>query len=52
MAGPKMTPILAPFAGRINMKVMSFWIVADDGWRCLLTHLNDDNIGTNDNLKR
>ncbi|MCG9894528.1 MAG: M23 family metallopeptidase, partial [Fimbriimonadaceae bacterium] len=44
----KMTPILAPFSGRINMKVESFWIYSDDGIRCLGTHLNDDTPGTND----
>ncbi len=44
---PKMTPILAPFAGRINMKVESFWITDPGGLRCLGTHLNDDTPGTN-----
>jgi murein DD-endopeptidase MepM/ murein hydrolase activator NlpD len=47
---PKMTPILAPFEGRINMKVESFWITASSGLRCLGTHLNDDTPGTNDGL--
>jgi murein DD-endopeptidase MepM/ murein hydrolase activator NlpD len=46
---PKMTPILAPFAGRIGFKRESFWIYGDNGWRCLATHLNDDTPGTNDN---
>ncbi len=47
---PKMTPILAPFSGRINMKVESFWITDPGGLRCLGTHLNDDTPGTNDGL--
>jgi hypothetical protein len=45
---PKMTPILAPFSGRINMKVESFWITDLGGLRCLGTHLNDGTPGTND----
>lgn len=49
IAGPRMTPLLAPFAGRINMKKESIWIVADDGWRTLMTHFNDDTPGTRDN---
>jgi hypothetical protein len=43
-----MTPIVAPFSGKIGMKPMSFWIYGDNGWMMLGTHLNDDNIGTND----
>lgn len=49
IAGPRMTPLLAPFAGRINMKKESIWIVADDGWRTLMTHFNDDTPGKRDN---
>ncbi|MHB8635841.1 MAG: M23 family metallopeptidase [Fimbriimonadaceae bacterium] len=45
---PKMTPIVAPFAGIIGMKHETFWIDGDDGWTVLGTHLNDDNIGTHD----
>ena len=45
---PKMTPIVAPFAGTIGMKRESFWIYGDDGWSCLGTHLNDDNLGRHD----
>ncbi len=46
---PKMTPIVAPFAGRINLKLHSFWIFGENGYRCLGTHLNSDTPGTNDN---
>lgn len=45
---PKMTPIVAPFSGVIGLKQFSFWINGDNGYRCLGTHLNDDNPGTND----
>ncbi len=45
---PKMTPIVAPFSGKLGMKKMSFWIYGDSGWTMLGTHLNDDNIGTQD----
>ena len=45
---PKMTPIVAPFAGTIGMKHESFWIYGDDGWSVLGTHLNDDNPGMHD----
>ncbi len=45
---PKMTPIVAPFAGKIGMKKETFWIYADNGWAMLGTHLNDDNIGKHD----
>ncbi len=44
----KMTPVVAPFAGRINMKLHSFWIYGDNGYRCLGTHLNSDRPGTKD----
>jgi len=44
----KMTPIVAPFAGRLGMKTMSFWIQAENGWQMLGTHLNDDNPGKHD----
>lgn len=46
---PKMRPIVAPFSGRIGIKLQSFWIYGDNNWRCLGTHLNDDYPGTNDN---
>ncbi len=45
---PKMRPIVAPFSGRINFKIYSFWIYGDNGYRCLGTHLNDDTPGSND----
>ncbi len=45
---PKMTPIVASFAGTLGMKRESFWIVGDDGWSVLGTHLNDDNPGKRD----
>lgn len=45
---PKMTPVVAPFAGVIGLKRESFWIVGDDGWTVLGTHLNDDNPGKHD----
>ena len=45
---PKMSPIVAPFAGTIGFKRMSFWIYADNGWSMLGTHLNDDNPGKRD----
>ncbi len=48
IVAPKMTPIVAPFSGILGMKRESFWIWADDGWGFLGTHLNDDNIGRND----
>lgn len=44
---PKMTPIVAPFAGVFGNKIHSFWIYGDNGYRCLGTHLNDDTPGTN-----
>jgi murein DD-endopeptidase MepM/ murein hydrolase activator NlpD len=44
----KMTPIVAPFAGVLGMKTMSFWIWGDNGWGMLGTHLNDDNPGRHD----
>src|SRR5438046_1207676 len=47
---PKMTPIVAPFAGRIGIKRMSFWIYGDDGWAMLGTHLNDDDFGRHNHL--
>jgi murein DD-endopeptidase MepM/ murein hydrolase activator NlpD len=45
---PKMTPIIAPFAGTIGMKHETFWIYGDDGWSVLGTHLNDDSPGRHD----
>jgi murein DD-endopeptidase MepM/ murein hydrolase activator NlpD len=45
---PKMRPVVAPFSGRIGIKLHSFWIYGDNNWRCLGTHLNDDYPGTND----
>lgn len=47
--GPKLRPIVAPFAGTLGLKVESFWIIGDDGWNCLGTHLNNDTPGSNDN---
>ncbi len=44
----KMTPIVAPFDGVIGFKRESFWIYGDNGYSCLGTHLNDDNLGTKD----
>jgi len=49
---PKMRPIVAPFSGRINFKMYSFWLYGDNGYRCLGTHLNDDTPGTNDGKNR
>ena len=49
LAAPKLTPVVAPFAGTLGFKVQTFWIVGDDGWGCLGTHLNDDTPGTRDN---
>ena len=49
LIAPKLTPIIAPFSGVLGFKVQTFWIVRDDGWGCLGTHLNDDTPGTNDN---
>jgi murein DD-endopeptidase MepM/ murein hydrolase activator NlpD len=48
IAAPKMTPIVAPFAGTIGIKTESFWIYGNDGWAVLGTHLNDDNLGRHD----
>jgi murein DD-endopeptidase MepM/ murein hydrolase activator NlpD len=44
----KMTPIVAPFSGTIGFKRETFWIYGDNGWAVLGTHLNDDNIGRDD----
>lgn len=44
----KMSPIVAPFPGRIGLKRESFWIYGDSGWAMLGTHLNDDNPGRHD----
>ena len=49
LAAPKLTPVVAPFSGTLGFKVQTFWIVGDDGWGCLGTHLNDDTPGTRDN---
>jgi|GEM_PF-2228406 len=46
--GSKMTPVIAPIAGTLGMKTMSFWIKAESGWQVLGTHLNDDNLGKHD----
>lgn len=46
---PKMTPIVAPFGGILGFKRNSFWIWGNDGWAILGTHLNDDDLGTNNN---
>ncbi len=48
IAARKMTPIVAPFSGIIGFKRETFWIYGDNGWAILGTHLNDDNIGVND----
>lgn len=44
----KMSPIVAPFAGKIGFKRETFWIYGNDGWAILGTHLNDDNPGKHD----
>jgi murein DD-endopeptidase MepM/ murein hydrolase activator NlpD len=49
LIAPKLSPVIAPFAGVLGFKPQTFWIVRDDGWGCLGTHLNDDTPGTNDN---
>jgi hypothetical protein len=49
LIAPKLTPVIAPFAGVLGFKPQTFWIVKDDGWGCLGTHLNDDTPGTRDN---
>lgn len=46
---PKMRPVVAPFSGVLGFKTETFWIWADDGYKCLGTHLNDDTPGKNDN---
>ena len=48
LIAPKFTPIVAPFAGTFGFKPQTFWIVREDGWGCLGTHLNDDTPGTRD----
>ena len=48
IAAAKMSPIVAPFGGRIGLKRESFWIYGDSGWAMLGTHLNDDDPGTHD----
>jgi hypothetical protein len=47
---PKLTPVVAPFSGKIGFKTESFWIYSPDGWIMLGTHMNDDSPGTNDNF--
>ena len=47
IAASKMTPIVAPFSGILGLKRESFWIYGDSGWAMLGTHLNDDDLGTN-----
>lgn len=49
LIAPKLSPVVAPFAGVLGFKPQTFWIVREDGWGCLGTHLNDDTPGTNDN---
>lgn len=49
LAAPKLSPVIAPFRGVLGFKPQTFWIVRDDGWGCLGTHLNDDTPGTRDN---
>jgi len=49
IVAPKMTPVVAPFSGRLGFKVETFWIYGNNGYFCLGTHLNDDTPGTNDN---
>jgi len=49
LRAPKLHPIVAPFAGVVGFKPQTFWIVGDNGYRCLGTHLNDDTPGTDDN---
>jgi hypothetical protein len=49
IAARKMTPIVAPFDGVLGVKRESFWIVGDNGYTVLGTHLNDDHWGRNDN---
>lgn len=49
LIAPKLTPVIAPFAGTLGFKPQTFWIVKDDGWGCLGTHLNDDTPGRGDN---
>ena len=48
LKAPKMSPIVAPFAGTIGFKRETFWIYRADGWTVLGTHLNDDDPGTRD----
>jgi hypothetical protein len=48
ISAPKMTPIVAPFSGTLGMKRETFWIYGDNGWAVLGTHLNDDNVGRDD----
>jgi len=42
IVAPQMTPIVAPFDGKLGMKKESFWIYGDNGWALLGTHLNDE----------
>jgi len=49
IVAPKMTPIVAPFSGRLGFKRQTFWIYGNNGYFCLGTHLNDDLPGTKDN---
>jgi len=49
LRAPKLHPVVAPFAGVVGFKTQTFWIVGDNGYRCLGTHLNDDTPGTDDN---
>jgi len=49
LPAPKLTPIVAPFSGTLGFKPQTFWIVREDAWGCLGTHLNDDTPSTADN---
>lgn len=48
LRAPKLSPIVAPLSGTLGFKPQTFWIVREDGWGCLGTHLNDDTPGTRD----
>ncbi len=49
LPAPRLAPVVAPLSGTLGFKVQTFWIVGDNGWGCLGTHLNDDTPGTRDN---
>lgn len=52
IAAHKMQPVIAPFSGTLGFKTQTFWIYADNGYRCLGTHLNDDTPGRNDHIAK